>query len=1280
MAGLLAGLLGLGEHAAGVAVPAGGARPAGRSPQRSSRAPFARKDPVAFLAFSVPARERYPAPKMICPRCSAESPSGQKFCGECGAALAFACPSCGTASPSGQKFCGECGTALGVTARPGLVVAAGVGPVAERRVCSVLFCDVVGFTPLSEARDPEAVRELLSEYFGVARTVIGRYGGVVEKFIGDAVMAVWGTPVATEGDAERAVRAALDLLAAVAQLGAGAGVPGLAVRAGVVTGEVAVTLGAVGEGMVAGDAVNTASRVQAVADPGQVLVDAATQRLAGSAVGFADAGEHQLKGKAGPVQLWRAVRVLAAVGGSQRVDGLEAPLTGRDAELRTIRELFHAAAGRRVPRLVLVSGPAGVGKSRLGWEFFKYIDGLAQDVWWHRGRCLSYGEGVAFWALAQIVRQRLGIAEEDPAEAAAAKLAVGLDRYVPDPGDRAYVGARLGRLLGVGVAGDDGAALSREELFAGWRLFFERLAAQQPVVLLVEDAQYADAGLLDFLDHLVDWVRDLPVYVLVFARAQPGLVRPGFGAGRNRSMLTLDPLDTGSMDQLVDALVPGMPAAARAKITSQAQGIPLFAVETVRSLVDRDIVRPVEGAYRLVGDVGELAVPDSLHALLAARLDALDPDVRRLVADAAVLGSTFPAEALIAVAGQDETVVRAGLAELVRREVFSISADRLSPERGSYGFAQDMLRQVAYGTLSRRDRKARHLTVAAHLRAAFAGDGEEVADVIARHYLDALDAVPDDGDAGQIRGQAITALTRAADRAVRTGAPARAAASYADAARLTQDGTPDGQPASAAAVLWEHAAEAAYTSADYATAVEQAGQAADAYRQGGDTRAAARAQVIAGQALRQWGRHAQAREQLTAAVAVLRDDPDTDTVRALGELAALEVFAGSPAAEALSAEALALGQDLAVDEATLAGLFTTRGICHGMAGRNPEAAAYFQAAARLAGQAGDPIRLGRALGNLSDAVTGTDPAAGAEAARAAATQLRQVGDRGRLAFAVTNLAQALLMTGDWEAADAELAQAADADGLASIEHLSCNRAWVAALRGDTPTAQAILAGLGDLRASEDPQDQANIAVAEAFTAAALGQPAAALRHARTALDHAAAIGISHEVLRWAWPLAARAAHDLTDTATETGLLALLDGYRPGQLAPMQRAERDLARARLAAAAGDPDAVLAFAAAIAGLRQHSTPYHVAHGLLDHADCLTAHGQADAAAAAGGEAAGIAARLGCQPLADRADAIQPARPAPWPHDDRTGPPGQPAPASQAADPTLIMTVTHGPTSRQ
>jgi tetratricopeptide (TPR) repeat protein len=1025
----------------------------------------------------------------------------------------------------------------------------------------------------------------------------------------------------------------------------------------VVTGEVAVTVGAIGEGMVAGDAVNTAARVQAVAEPGSVLVDMPTRRLADGGVGFADAGEHSLKGKAEPQRLWRATRVLAGVGGVQRIDGLEAPLIGRDAELRTVKELFHAATERRVPRLVLVSGPAGVGKSRLGWEFRKYVDGLAEDVWWHQGRCLSYGEGVAFWALAEMVRQRLSIAEEDPGDAAAAKLAEGLGRFVPDLAERAYVGVRLARLLGVAFAGDDGNALSREELFTGWRLFFERLAATGPVALLIEDAQYADAGLLDFLDHLIDWTRDLPIFVQVIARPELGQARPGLGTGRNQTALTLDPLDPASMDQLVDALVPGMPGPARTTVTAQAQGIPLFAVETVRSLIDRDIVQPIDGTYRLVGGIGALEVPDSLHALLAARLDALDPGVRRLVADAAVLGSTFPAEALIAVSGQNEATVRASLAELVRRQVFTVSADPLSPEKGSYGFTQNLLRQVAYDTLSRRDRKTRHLAVAAHLRGVFPGDGEEVVDVIARHYLDAVKAVPEDSDNDEIRDQAIEALVRAGERARRTGAPAVAATSYTTAAELAiareaKGDIPDGLRS--AGVLWRYAAESASDSDDYAVAVEYAGRADNYHLDRGQAREAAAAQVTAGEALRLWGRLAEAREQLTAALEVLRSDPGPDTVRALAQLTLVEVSVGSPAADRLSAEALALGQDLGVDTGQLSALCNFRAQYHSAAGRHVQAIAYYRQAVQLAEKAGDNMRLGSALANLASELTVTDPAAAAEAARAATGPLRRAGDRRLLAVAIANLVQALLMLGDWDAAEQELTQAVDADGLADIEMIACYRGWLAALRGDPGIAEIALAALPVLRASEDPQDKVLISGVEAFTATAHHQLEDALACARRVLAHAGAVDISSEWLRWAWPLAARAAFDLSDSATTGELLALLDGYLAGQLATMLRAERDLVHARLAASGGQQAAGASFAAAVNNLREYSTPFHLAHGLLDHADYLSRLGDADAAGTAISEAVEIAQRLRCQPLLDRALDLSAAQPRiPPPDGDGTRP---------------------------
>jgi len=1103
-------------------------------------------------------------------------------------------------------------------------------------VCSVLFCDLVGFTPLTEARDPEAVRELLSAYFAVAREIIGRYGGVTEKFIGDAVMAVWGTPAATEQDAERAVRAALDLVAAVSQLGRDEDVPHLAARAGVVTGPVAVNLAAAGEGMVAGDAVNTAARIQTAAGPGQVLADETTRGLAGRAVGFADAGAHVLKGKAGPQSLWRATRVLSAVGGAQRVDGLEAPLTGRDAELRTIRELFHAAADRRVPRLVLVSGLAGVGKSRLGWEFEKYADGLAAEVWWHRGRCLSYGDGVGFWALAEIVRQRLGIAEEDPPAAAAAKLEAGLARFVPDPDERGYVGARLGRLLVVTSTGDSGGPLSQEELFAGWRLFFERLAATRPVVLLVEDAQHADAGLLDFLDHLIDWVRDLPLYVLVFARPELIQSRPGFGTGRNRSVLTLDPLDPVSMDRLTEALVPGMPAAARAAITDQAQGLPLFAVETIRALIDRDIVQPVEGVYRLTGDIGELEVPGSLHALLAARLDALDPAARQVTGDAAVLGTSFPAEALIAVSGRDEQTVRSALAELLRREILTVSADPLSPERGSYQFTQDLLRRVAYDTLSRRDRKARHLAVAAHLRQAFPGDGEEVAFVIARHYADALNAIPRDPGTEAIREQAITAYIRAAERADRTGAPAAAAAGYTIAAQLTLDAAPGDRPD--AGTLWEHASDAALSQGDLTAAAEHAARAREYHASCGDRRGAARALALEAEVLQAHGRYAEARELLRPALAVLQEEPDGATVRALRRLAEQEVMAGSPDADRLTTEALVLGQALGSNPYQLAALFAARASYLFFSERLAEGLAYANQAVRFAEQSGDIRRQGQVLANLAWALSASDPAAAAETAAAAARHLRQVGDRTALAGALDNLVQAQLLLGDWNAADDTLAEALDV-GKLEDRFLLGDRAWLAAMRGDAGAARAILAGLPD---TDDIQEQAMLALAQAFSAAAERSLGDALAHARRVLAHADVLGLSHEAMRWAWPLAARAACDLNDTVAAQELIAQLDAHPPGHLGPMLRAERDLARARLAERRDDPGAGSVLAAAINRQRQDSTPYHLAHGLLDQSGYYLRHENADAAADALAEARAIARQLSCAPLLERAAAVEPVAP--------------------------------------
>src|SRR6266705_276199 len=356
----------------------------------------------------------------LCPSCGASNREGRKFCAECGSAFSAACQACGAANQPEERFCGECGAPLSPGAMAGVAPAAPVheAPAAERRLVSVLFADLVGFTTLSESRDAEEVRELLSRYFDTCSRLIDVYGGQVEKFIGDAVMAVWGAPTATEDDAERAVRAALDLVTAVSALGDEVGAPELRARAGVLTGEAAVTLGAEGQGMVAGDLVNTASRVQSVAEPGSVYVGESTRRATEQTIVYEEAGSFELKGKEGLTPLWRAQRVVSGLRGSLKSQGLEAPFVGRDRELRQIKDLFHGCADEQKAHLVSVTGIAGIGKSRLAWEFYKYFDGIAETVYWHRGRCLSYGEGVTYWALADMVRMRCRIAEDESAESA----------------------------------------------------------------------------------------------------------------------------------------------------------------------------------------------------------------------------------------------------------------------------------------------------------------------------------------------------------------------------------------------------------------------------------------------------------------------------------------------------------------------------------------------------------------------------------------------------------------------------------------------------------------------------------------------------------------------------------------------------------------------------------------------------------------------------------------------------------------------------------------------
>ncbi len=761
------------------------------------------------------------------------------------------------------------------------------------------------------------------------------------------------------------------------------------------------------------------------------------------------------------------------------------------------------------------------------------------------------------------------------------------------------------------------------------------MADAGPVILMVEDAQHADRGLLDFLDHLVDWSRDLPIYVLVLARPELDDVRSGFGSGRNRVLLTLDPLDDASMRPLVDALVPGMPVGARDAIVAQAQGVPLYAVETVRSLVDRDVVQPIDGVYRLVGDVGELVVPDSLHALLAARLDALAPDVRRLVADAAVLGTAFTADALVAVSDLDAPEVHDRLAELLRREVLTVSADPLSPERGSYRFAQDLLRQVAYDTLSRRDRKARHLAVAAYLRDTFANDGEEVVDVVARHYLDAVASVPDDPDTGELRDRAIAALVRAAERAARTGAPDRASTTYAEAAALVEAAGTDPPQA---AVLYERAALQAHASGDGVRALELAGLAVEQQLALGDVRAAARARTLVGRAHMRLTRYAEGRSALQEAIAVLAEHPDADTVEAMGQLANLEAFNGTPEADRATVDALRLAQALGLGPAEMSGAVQVRGTYLARAERTDEAVFHLREAVRLAEQTDRLDILAVVLGNLGTTLMGLDPAASVDATRRAINAARRSGDRRVLAVGLANLSMCLLELGRWDEVDELLAPGGEADSLPdSIELGRWAQALLAGLRGDGVRSTQLVSQLTLMPDSDDPEDLSAVALVEALAAAASGRPEDALANARRAISHRDVLGLGHEVVRFGWPLATRIALDRRDDDTVDELVAMLPSGLPGLVPPALRAERQLVLARRSAAADDPEAVPTFASAIAAMRGTSPPHLLAHGLLDHARLLATHGDRAGAAAAVDEAREIGERLGCRPVLDRAEAL-------------------------------------------
>jgi class 3 adenylate cyclase/tetratricopeptide (TPR) repeat protein len=981
---------------------------------------------------------------VICSNCGTENKPGRKFCARCASPLGLACPNCGAAYDPGDLFCGECASPLTAdAAAPSAAkappAATADAPVAERRLVSVLFADLVGFTTLAEGHDAEDTRELLNRYFELAREVIGRYGGTVEKFIGDAVMAVWGAPVAREADAELAVRAGLDLVDAVQTLG-----PGIQARAGVLTGEAAVTLGATNQGMVAGDLVNTASRLQGVAQPGTVLVGEATQRAASKAIAFEKAGEQHLKGKQAPVEAWRALRVVAETGGRNRKDTLEAPFVGRDEELRLFKDMFHATTREGRARLVSVIGPAGFGKTRLAWEFLKYIDGLADTVWWHEGRSPAYGDGISFWALGEMIRARCGLRETDDEQTTRAKVTAKVNETIADEQERRWIEPALLALLGVETG------VAPEQLVGAWRTFFERLAATAPVVLVFEDFHNADSGLIDFVDHILEWSRAYPIYVVTLARPELLERRTDWGAGkRNFTSIYLEPLSEAAMREMLAGLVPGLPEAAVKAIIARADGIPLYAVETIRMLLAEGKLALKDDVYVPVGDLTSLAVPETLTALIAARLDGLPPEDRALILDAAVLGQSFTPAALAAVSGQDGAVIEPRMHALVKRELLAVGSDPRSPERGQYAFVQALIREVAYGMLAKRDRKTRHLAAARFFESL---GSDELAGALAGHYLAAHQNAPEGAEADALAGQARIALKSAADRAISLGAHAQAVKFLDQAIGVTRDEKDQAELRLAAARSAESAVQIDDSDRYYTEVATWA-------RSNEDWSKLAIAETGHGRLLVNRSHVEPAIELLSSTIDELHERlGDRELGQLYGQLARARSLYDDPAAALATADLGLAHAGRAHDPEMIADTLISKATALAGLGRVIEAVALLRGAIDLAERSSFGRIDLRARNNLAGFVAVNDPREAGEMLRIGLERARRLGEAGWVAALTVMNVFGSFWLGEWDEllADIEEAQGESSEVVRG-SFLGVVRAWVQAARGDAKGALASVA-------------------------------------------------------------------------------------------------------------------------------------------------------------------------------------------------------------------------------
>jgi class 3 adenylate cyclase/tetratricopeptide (TPR) repeat protein len=880
---------------------------------------------------------------MKCAACGFENAAGARFCGSCGQALELRCPSCGEAITPGLAFCTSCGAQLeGAAAR---------APAREeRKVVTVLFCDLVGFTSRAEQLDPEDVRRVLSPFYARLRAELERFGGTVEKFIGDAVMALFGAPVAHEDDPERAVRAALAIKDAVAALNEENPSLDLQVRIAVNTGEAMISLGArpsEGEGMAAGDVVNTAARMQAAAPVGGILVGETTYRATRQAIEYRDAEPFVAKGKAEPVPVWEAVDArsrfgvdVAQLGGSE--------LIGRGEELDLLRDALNRARRERASQLVTLVGEPGIGKSRLVYELFKHVDSEPDLTYWRQGRSLPYGEGVTFWALSEMVKSHAGVLETDSSEAAEEKLKAVVTEAIADPVDVEWALGHLRPLVGLG--GDvELTADSRAEIFAAWRKFFETLAEKRPLVLVFEDLQWADEGLLDFVDHLVEWASGVPLLCVCTSRPELLERRPDWGGGkRNATTVSLSPLSDDETARLVHALLGTsvLPAELQSALLARASGNPLYAEEFARLVEERRD-----------GD-GELALPESVQGIIAARIDALPREEKELLQDAAVVGKVVWVGTVAALTGLPRWTVEERLHALERKEF--VRREQRSTVEGEteYAFRHVLARDVAYGQIPRAARAEKHRLVAEWIES-LGERTEDRAEMLAHHYVSALEYARAAAQSTEaLAGRARVALRDAGDRAWSLVALQAAKRFYAGALDLWGD-----EPGRAE-LLYRYGRTLRFTDA---RGEEELAEARDGLLAAGDRVTAADAEALRARLSWDRGDTAKALARIEQASSLVADAPPSGAkTRVLAERARLTMFAGrNEEAIAIAREALEMAEALD-DKEHQSELLNTIAVARvGIDDSDRGAVDDLERSLVLARQAGAPDTLGRAVFNLA---------------------------------------------------------------------------------------------------------------------------------------------------------------------------------------------------------------------------------------------------------------------------------------------------------------------------